>query len=97
MAEKAEEINIDYLAELARISLTDEEKDNLRFWLEKILGFFDKINAVDVTGVEPMAHTFPVYNVWDEDHTTVPYTVEQALMNAPQKSHHQIVVPKVVE
>ena len=61
------QIDIDYVANLARIEVTDADKARLGGQLkEDILGHFEKLNAVDVDGVEPMAHARPVYNVWRE-------------------------------
>ena len=49
-------IDIDYVANLARIDLSDDEKAKLGSQLDDILGYFDKLNSVDVDGVQPMAH-----------------------------------------
>lgn len=97
MEPENELINIDYLTQLARLHLQDSEKEELKSRLANILNFFHQLKNVDVTGIEPMAHAFPIYNVWDEDEPTEPFSVEQALLNAPQKSHNQVLVPKVVE
>ena len=56
-----------------------------------------KITKSRCRGVEPTAHAFPRYNVWDEDSPKEPYNVDQVMMNAPQSRNNQIVVPKVVE
>ena len=90
-------MDIDYVAALARLDLTAEEKQKFSAQLSDILGYFQKIKDVDVTGVEPMAHAFPVHNVWDEDEEGPCLSVEAALSNAPAKRDNQIVVPKVVE
>ncbi len=57
----------------------------------------EKLKQVDVTGVEPTAHAFPVYNVWADDVAKPGLSVEDALRNAPEKRDNMIVVPKVVE
>jgi aspartyl-tRNA(Asn)/glutamyl-tRNA(Gln) amidotransferase subunit C len=59
-------IDIDYVANLARIELSDAEKARLGSQLDDILGYFEKLNAVNVEGIEPMAHTQKVHNVWRE-------------------------------
>jgi aspartyl-tRNA(Asn)/glutamyl-tRNA(Gln) amidotransferase subunit C len=59
-------IDIDYVANLARLDMTEEEKSKLGSQLDDILGYFDKLNSVDVEGVEPMAHAHRVANVWRE-------------------------------
>ncbi|MGB0743406.1 MAG: Asp-tRNA(Asn)/Glu-tRNA(Gln) amidotransferase subunit GatC [Opitutales bacterium] len=91
-------IDIDYVANLARIELTDEEKLKLGSQLDDILGYFDKLNAVDVDGVEPMAHAHPVTNVWREGDEPGPtYSPEVLTKMAPDFRENQVVVPKVVE
>ena len=91
-------IDIDYVANLARIELTDEEKAKLGSQLDDILGYFDKLNAVDVSGVEPMAHAHAVTNVWRESDQPGPVFDPEVLMQmAPESRDNQVVVPKVVE
>lgn len=95
--EKRDSINVDYLANLARIELTEEEKISIKSRLESIIQYLDKLDSADISDVEPTAHAIPSFNVWEEDEPITPFTVEQALMNAPQKKDNQIVVPKTVE
>jgi len=90
-------IDIDYVAKLARIALTPEEKETFSGQLKQILGYFEKLSQIDVSGVEPSAHANAVYNVWREDVSAEPMSVEKALLNAPAKRDNQIVVPKVVD
>lgn len=97
MSEDTQKIDIDYVAQLARIELTDEEKTLFSGQLAQVLGYFKKIDAVDVEGVEPTAHAFPVYNVYDADVARAGFTPEQALANAPAKREGQVVVPPVIE
>ncbi len=90
-------IDIDYVAQLARLELSPEEKKLFGGQLAQVLDYFKKIDAVDVSNVEPTAHAFPIYNVWDEDKVRPGFTVEEALLNAPAKREGQVVVPRVVE
>jgi aspartyl-tRNA(Asn)/glutamyl-tRNA(Gln) amidotransferase subunit C len=91
-------INIDYVANLARLDMSDEEKAKLGSQLDDILGYFEKLNAVDVDGVEPMAHAHKVANVWREGDEPGPtYTPEVLTKMAPEHRANQVVVPKVVE
>lgn len=97
MTEKAH-IDIDYVANLARIELSEEEKARLGGQLDDILGYFEKLNSVDVEGVEPMAHAHQVENVWrsgDESGST--YNPEVLAKMSPESRDNQVVVPKVVE
>ncbi len=91
------QLDVDYVANLARIELTDEEKKKFSSQLGDVLEYFDKLNKVDVEGVEPTAHAFPRHNVWDEDQPRTGFSAEEALINAPHKRQDQVVVPKVIE
>jgi len=91
------ELNIDRIAQLARIALTPEEKLKFSAQLVDVLANIEKLSQVDVTGVEPTAHAFPVYNVWADDVAQPGLSVAEALRNAPAQRDHMIVVPKVVE
>lgn len=93
----ASDINIEYVANLARLALTPAEKEKFSRQLGDILHYVEKLNQVDVTGVEPMAHASPVFNVWQADVARPGLTVEQALRNAPEQRAQMIVVPKIVE
>ena len=90
-------MDIEYVAKLARISLTEEEKEKFAAQLGDVLENFEKLNAIDVSGIEPTAHAFPLYNVWQEDVPENGFTPDEALKNAPEKRSNQVVVPKVVE
>lgn len=91
------DLDIDYVAKLARIELTPEEQSAYARQLGDILHYLDKIKQADVAGVEPSAHALPVHNVWRDDTPQPGLSVEQALRNAPQQRDDQIVVPRVVE
>ena len=91
------DINIDYLANLARLALSPEEKARYARQLGDILHYVEKLKQVDVTGVEPMAHAAPIFNVWRDDVAKPGLSTEQALRNAPAQRQNMIVVPKVVE
>ncbi len=93
----ASDLNIDYLANLSRLALTEVEKEQFARQLGDILQYVEKLGQVDVTGVEPMAHAAPVFNVWQDDVAGPGLTQEQALRNAPAQRGQMIVVPKVVE
>ena len=90
-------IDIARVAHLARLALTDAEKARYASQLGDILGYFEKLQAVDVTGVEPTAHGTPSGNVLRPDAPQPAFTPAEALANAPAQRDNQIVVPKVVE
>ena len=91
------DLNIDHVANLARLALTPEEKATFAAQLGDVLTYIEQLKGVDVTGIEPTAHAFPLYNVWADDVPQPGLPVEAALRNAPVQRDHMIVVPKVVE
>jgi aspartyl-tRNA(Asn)/glutamyl-tRNA(Gln) amidotransferase subunit C len=90
-------IDIDYVANLARLELTSEERERIASQLAGILAHFERIREVDVSGVEPTAHAVPLFNILQEDHPGKVLSPEAALSNAPMKQDGMFVVPKVVE
>ena len=94
---KAEDFNLDHVANLARINLTPEEKTRFASQLGDVLTYIAQLNEVNVDGVEPTAHAFPVVTVWADDVPEAGLSVEDALRNAPEKRDNMFVVPKVVE
>ena len=93
----APDLNIDHVAKLARLALTAEEKARFSQQLGDVLHHIEQLGKVDVTGVEPTAHAFPITNVWADDIARPGLTVETALRNAPAQRDNMSVVPKVVE
>ena len=94
---QAPDPDIDYVARLARLALTPEEKAKYSRQLGDVLHHIAQLAKVDVSGVEPTAHAFPVENVWAADVARPGLPVELALKNAPAQRDQMISVPKVVE
>ena len=91
-------IDVDYVANLARLDMTEEEKSKIASQLNVILSYFDRLNSVDVENVEPMAHAHRVANVWREnDQPEETYAPEVLTGMAPNHRVNQVVVPRVVE
>lgn len=93
----APQLNIDHVAKLARLALTPEEKAKFSQQIAEVLDHIEPLTKLDVSGVEPTAHAFAVYNVWQDDVPRPGLPVEAALRNAPAQRDNMIVVPKVVE
>jgi aspartyl-tRNA(Asn)/glutamyl-tRNA(Gln) amidotransferase subunit C len=93
----APQLNIEHTAKLARLALTAEEKATFAQQLGSVLHHIEQLSKVDVTGIEPTAHAFPVTNVWAADVAQPGLAVDQALRNAPAQRDNMIAVPKVVE
>lgn len=93
----AEQMDVKYVAALARIALTEEEAVQLQGQLNDVLAHIEELKKLDVDGVEPTANTFLEANVWREDEPADGLTQAAALANAPRARNGLFVVPKVVE
>jgi aspartyl-tRNA(Asn)/glutamyl-tRNA(Gln) amidotransferase subunit C len=93
----AVEIDVKYVAHLARLSLSPDEEQKISAQLGNILGYIEKLKEVDVTGVEPTAHAFPLVNVTRPDEVRPSLSNEDALRNAPATANGLFMVPKIVE
>ena len=94
---KSSELDVAYVAQLARVNLTADETHLFQKQLGDVLKYADKLREVDVSHVEAAAHAIPVFNVFREDFSRDWFTVEEALSNAPRKANNLFVVTKVVE
>ena len=93
----AAEIDIKYVAHLARLHLTPDEEKKLGAQLGHILGYIEKLKELNVTGVEPTAHAVPMVNVTRADAIRPSLPHDDALRNAPQQAGGLFIVPKIVE
>jgi aspartyl-tRNA(Asn)/glutamyl-tRNA(Gln) amidotransferase subunit C len=91
------DIDVKYVAHLARLSLSPEEEQQIGAQLGSILGYIEKLKEVDVSGVEPTAHAFPLVNVTRGDEVRASMSQEAALGNAPAQANGLFMVPKIVE
>jgi aspartyl-tRNA(Asn)/glutamyl-tRNA(Gln) amidotransferase subunit C len=89
--------DLQHAVKLARIELTSEEEARLGSQLGDILKYIDKLNELDVKGVEPTAHAVPLTNVLREDQPGKSLSHEAAMRNAPQTANGLFIVPKIVE
>jgi aspartyl-tRNA(Asn)/glutamyl-tRNA(Gln) amidotransferase subunit C len=96
MAETSE-IDVAYVAKLARLNLSDEETKLFQRQLADVLKYAEKLSEVDVSQVEASAHAIPVFNVFREDEPRDWFTADQALSNASRKASNLFIVPKAVE
>ena len=93
----SEHIDVRYVANLARIDLSDEECSTFQGQLDAILGYIDKLNDVNVEDIEPTAHATPVFDRLREDIALPGLSQDDLLRNAPESALGQIRVPKVVD
>ena len=97
MANVIDDATIDYVGILAKLELSDEEKEQAKKDMASMLDYIDQLNELDTTGVEPMSHVFPIENVMREDVVTNGDESEKTLFNAPERKDKTFVVPKTVE
>ena len=93
MANVISDETIEYVGILAKLELSDEEKEAAKKDMGRMLDYIDKLSELDTTGVEPMSHVFPVQNVFREDVVTNGDESEQTLANAPGEKDNMFVVP----
>ena len=91
------DLDVAYVARLARLTLSDEEAQLFQAQLQQGLTYADKLREVDVSDVEATAHAVPMFNVFREDAPRDWFTAEEALSNAPRQANGLFIVPKVVE
>ena len=85
---------IEYVGILAKLELSDEEKERAKNDMTEMLEYVGKLNELDTSAVEPMSHTFPVSNVMREDVVTNGDDKENMLKNAPEKNDDAYIVPE---
>lgn len=88
---------VEYVAHLARLEITDKEKDKFTAQLNDILRYIDKLNELNTKGVEPMSHAIAVTNAFREDNIVDSIGTEKSLANAPDARGEFFRVPKVIE
>ncbi len=94
---KVDRSHVEHVASLARIALSEKEKDLYTGQLSAILEFFDTLKEVDTTGVAPTSHVLEMANVVREDRTALSLTMEDALRNAPDPSGPFFRVPRILD
>lgn len=87
--------DVEHVAKLARLELTEEEKEKFTHQLGDVLAHVEKMNEVDTTGVEPMNHPIDFYNVMREDKKIYENTREELMQNAPDVEGEFFKVPKI--
>jgi aspartyl-tRNA(Asn)/glutamyl-tRNA(Gln) amidotransferase subunit C len=92
-----EKIDVAYVAHLARIAISPEEQGMFQQQLEHILDHVNKLNELDVSGVEPMQHAIPVKNRFRDDVPVQGLDHDEVINNAPQARHDQFFVPRILE
>ncbi|MEW6162250.1 MAG: Asp-tRNA(Asn)/Glu-tRNA(Gln) amidotransferase subunit GatC [Nitrospirota bacterium] len=88
---------IEHIASLARLYLSEEEKELFGSQLSSILDYMEKLNELDTKDIEPISHVLPLSNIMRDD--TLGYSIPRsdALMNAPDRTDKFYRVPKIIE
>lgn len=94
---KINQQDVEHVAQLARLSLNPDDLKIMTGQMDAILGYVDKLNELDTTGIEALSHAVPMSNAFREDEITEPIGVERALQNAPQRNDNYFKVPKIIE
>jgi aspartyl-tRNA(Asn)/glutamyl-tRNA(Gln) amidotransferase subunit C len=89
--------DVEHVARLARLELSDTDKERMRRELDGILTYIDKLRALDIEGVEPTSHAVPMTNVMREDAPRPSFPQVDMLANAPDRSGAFFRVPKIIE
>ena len=88
---------VDHVARLARLDLSDEERERMRVELSHILEHAERIQALDLNDIEATSHSIPLKNVLRKDEVKPSLAPEEALRNAPAKEDGRFKVPRIIE
>lgn len=88
---------VEHVAKLARLELSEQEKEKLTDQLSGILTYVETLNSLDTKGVEPTSHVLDIKNVMRDDAARPSLPQERALANAPEKAAGHYKVPKIIE
>lgn len=89
--------DVEHVAKLARLDLSDQEKDRFTEQLNAILKYAEKLNELNTEHIEPTSHVIPVANVLREDEARPSLPIEDVMRNAPDEDEGQFRVPAVIE
>ncbi len=94
---KVNDALIEKLANLSRLEFDESEKEDIKYDLEKMIGFIDKLNELDTSGVEPLLHMSENVNVFRKDEVQGEISKEDVFKNAPLHDNDFFKVPKVIK
>ena len=89
--------DVEHVARLARLALTDAELERMREQLNGILAYIEKLNELDTNDVEPTSHAVPLTNIMREDEPRPSFPRDEMLANAPDRHGDFFRVPKIIE
>jgi aspartyl-tRNA(Asn)/glutamyl-tRNA(Gln) amidotransferase subunit C len=89
--------DVEHVANLARLALTEAEKEQFAGQLSAILKYAEKLNELNTDGIEPTSHVLPLYNVMRKDEVKPSLPHAKVMANAPEEEDGQFKVPSVLE
>ena len=90
-------VDVERVASLARLSVTDEEAERLAAELDSFLGYIETLQELDTSDIEPTSHPIPLPTPMREDLPEAPIDAELAVANAPESAGSSFLVPKVID
>lgn len=96
MAKQIDDETMENVCILAKLSLTDQEKERAKKDMQEMLDYVEKLDELDTEGVEPLSHIFGGQNVFREDVVTNGDNRDAMLKNAPKAKEGQYQVPKTI-
>jgi len=90
-------MDIEKVARLARMELSEEEKKTFGNQLEQVLTYMEQLNRLDTAGVEPTSHAIPIQNAFREDETRFSFPREEVLGTSPDQGNGHFKVPRIIE
>jgi len=88
---------VEHVAKLARLAITEEETERYSQQLSNILTYIEKLKELDTSKVEPTSHVLPMKNIFREDEVEPSLPREEVLKNAPDRTEEFFRVPKIIE
>ncbi|MCH7495698.1 MAG: Asp-tRNA(Asn)/Glu-tRNA(Gln) amidotransferase subunit GatC [Candidatus Marinimicrobia bacterium] len=89
--------DVDKIARLAKLELSEEERERYASQLDSIVAYVEKLSEVDTSGIEPLAHVNDLMNVWREDKSRSSLSEEEVFKNSPKHDKEFFLVPKVLK
>ena len=90
-------MDIEKVAKLARLTLSEEEKRRFESQLDQILAHIEQLNRVDTTGVEPTTHAIPIHNAFREDEIKPSFPKDEVMGIAPAEEDGHFKVPRIID
>ncbi|WP_027626743.1 Asp-tRNA(Asn)/Glu-tRNA(Gln) amidotransferase subunit GatC [Clostridium lundense] len=89
--------DVEYVAELARIELMEDEKEGMIEDLNKVLAYMEKLNELDTDNVDIIVNPYYIENKFREDEVQESMKLDEVMENAPEKLEEYILVPTIIE